>query len=281
MIVACSITPRLIAFTTLSLCLVAGGTAATAGSIRYELPTLLGEHRYDGTGSPISGRFAFVDTSFHFYDIAQARLVVEGRVTAGKARGDGVLRKDLEFDLLPSVAVEPSFSTTLAIPRAPTPESFLIEKLYPHPFVPETTPLPNPDGYPPVSFFVHVSVGPSLATSFPPLITPPAPGELVYATDGMIVLEPIIADITSAYVVLSGPGVVPAPSGLAVVVIACAGLLMTRRRFPSRPGGSLGLRICATSRRHPHGPADPVDRDRDRRRLPLRRLRSWDRFLKH
>ena len=209
-------------------------TSAHGGSIRYELPNLIGEHQYDGSQPSFLGRVAFVDTPFRFYSVTEARLVVEGHVAPGEARGDGIMREAVGFELLPSVASQPSFSNTFAIPVQPTSANFRLEQVYPYPFVPQTTPMPNPDGYPPISFYVQVSVGPTFSTDYPPLLTPPEPGELVFAEDGIIVDVPIIAEITNAYIVLSGPSIVPEPTSLVAAVIAFSALLITTTRLTRR-----------------------------------------------
>lgn len=76
---------------------------AWASTIRYELPQLIGEHRFDGNTEYHFGQIAHVDTPFGFYSVAEARLVVEGSVTAGKAHGDGIIRQALEFALEPAL----------------------------------------------------------------------------------------------------------------------------------------------------------------------------------
>jgi hypothetical protein len=220
----------------IAIALPAWASAVSAGTVRYDFPELLGDRRFDGSlvgYSPV----AYVDTPFTFYSVTEARLVVEGTVSTGRARGDGVIRENVEFDLLPSVTVQPSFSHTATIQTQPTPESFRLEQIYPNPFAPETTPLPNPDGYPSISFSVRVYVGLPLINNFPPLIVPPEPGELVLATDGIVVDVPIIAQITDAYIVLSGPGVVPEPSSFAIAVVLPALLIAWSRQI-----GRCGLR---------------------------------------
>ena len=188
--------------------------AACAGSIRYELPSLLGEHIYDGS-LMIWNAAAQVNTPFGFYAVEEATLVIEGRVSPGIARGDGAIREGITFDLLPKVTVLPNFVNTLEFSPDPTPAMFRFETTYPYPFVPETTPLPNRDGYPPVSFVVSLWVGPSFGTQFPPLLGPPDD----ILSPGIIVDVPIVAQIESAYIVLSGASIVPEPSRSALICI--------------------------------------------------------------
>lgn len=191
---------------------------AWASTIRYELPQLIGEHRFDGNTEYHFGQIAHVDTPFGFYSVAEARLVVEGSVTAGKAHGDGIIRQALEFALEPSVSALPSFVHSLTFSTKATIGEFRIGETYAHPFAPETIPLPNPDGYPPLSFDVRFAVGPSFVTNYPPAIEPRP--ELLRTMDGIIVDVPIVANVTTAYIVMEGPGVVPEPDGAVIAFFA-------------------------------------------------------------
>jgi hypothetical protein len=202
--------PAAIAILLLSL----ASSAAYGGSIRYELAALFGKHSYDG-GLSLFNVAQQIETPFGFYAVEEARLVVEGRVSKGQASGDGVIREGSSFELLPSVGVRPSFANSIDITTEPTLETFRIETLYPDPFVPDTTPLPNPDGYPPVSFSVYLSVSPAFGTQYPPLIGPP--GDTLSALDGIEVDVPIIATIERAYIVLSGASIVPEPGSVAML----------------------------------------------------------------
>jgi hypothetical protein len=185
---------------------------ARGGSIRYELPAFLGEHSYDGS-LVIFNAAAQVDTPFGFYALEEATLVVEGSVSQGIARGDGVIRENVAFDLLPNVFVRPNFDNSIVISAEPTPPRFRFETKYSYPFIPETIPLPNPDGYPPVSFAIYLSVSPSFGTQFPPLFDP----SLDTLSNGIVVDIPIVAHIESAYIVLTGASIVPEPSSIALV----------------------------------------------------------------
>jgi len=209
-------------------------TTAHGGSIRYELPSLLGEHRYDGTD--FRGAITpDIDTPFGFYGVTEARLVVEGRVTKGKARGDGVIREDVTFDLLGLVTAVTSFQSTFEIFPPQTPETFRLEEVYFRPFTPRTTPLPNPAGNPPISFHVGLSVSPFVSPTFnnyPPLLEPRP--DSVYINDGVIVDVPIIVEIVTAYIVFSGPSIVPEPSSLVAGILGALGLLLTNHRRTNR-----------------------------------------------
>lgn len=222
--------------------------ATFGGSIRYELPSLLGEHTYDG-GLAIFNAADQVDTPFGFYAVEEATLVVEGHVLPGLAHGDGVTRENTTFDLLPLVSVRPDFDNSIVLFPEPTPATFRFETTYSYPFVPETTPLPNPDGYPPVSFAVYLSVGPSFGLQFPPQIDPLEDT----LSPGIVVDVPIVAQIDSAYIILSGPSIVPEPSSIAlacglVVLICRCRPRRHRRQHPPQLRSSLSFACGKTHR---------------------------------
>lgn len=200
--------------------------AVHGGSIRYELPSLLGEHVYDGTLT-IFNAAAQIDTPFGFDAVEEAKLVVEGKVSPGVAHGDGVIRENTVFDLPPSVLLLPNFDHSIEISTEPTPATFRFETTYYHPFVPETTPLPNPDGSPPVSFSIYLSVGPTFGTQFPPLLG--SPDDML--SPGIIVDVPIVAQIESAYIVLSGTSIVPEPGSITLI---CGLVILLYRRLQLR-----------------------------------------------
>ncbi|MCO6045054.1 hypothetical protein NG895_14180 [Aeoliella sp. ICT_H6.2] len=191
-------------------------STVSAGSIRYELPALLGQHTY--TVEP-AGTFVseHVYTPYNSYQVDQARLVVEGHVSAGLAHGDGIWRENTSFELLPSVGVFTSFENQINILDEPTPEDFRIETVWEDPFWPEVTPLPNPGGDPPQSFSVYLRVGPVFGTAYPPLLDPP--DGFVLSTSGIVIDTPIVAHIDTAYIVLSGASIVPEPSGIALASV--------------------------------------------------------------
>lgn len=200
-----------------------------AGTVRYELPTLLGEHR--STGTSFSDRFAEIATPFGFYAVEQARIVMVGSVQSGRARGDGVVREATDFELKPFARPTASFVRTIEFTSVPTSSLFRFDEIYSNPFVPETTPLPNPDGYPPVTFSVGFWLGLSISTEWPAKIHPTNEPDLNLT--GVIIDEPIIANVTTAYVELSGVGIVPEPTAGALVLAGCAGIGMARRRMAS------------------------------------------------
>ena len=214
------------------LALFLAAATALGGSVRYDLPQLLGEYTFDVTSTFDVSRSVDLNTAFGFYSVSEARVVVSGYATSGKGRGDGVYREATEFELLPTLAA--SFGPILGrhiIDFAPPPTvgAFQIEKVFTYPFVPETTPLPNPDGHPLISAVAGLSLGLNgFLTNFPALIGQPP--DLFLARDGIVVVDPIRASITDAYVILEGPGVVPEPSTVCLFIILL-GILCTHRHF--------------------------------------------------
>lgn len=215
----------------LALALLIGSSPAIAygGSIRYELPALLGEHRYDGALSFFNA-IQEIETPFGFHEIEEARLVVAGTVSNGQVRGDGIIREETSFELLPSVNARPSFANTIDISTEPTPGVFHFETPYPDPFTPTVTPLPKPSGFPPITFWVYLGVSPALGTQFPSLIE--RTGDVL--SSGIIVDVPIVAEINQAYIVLSGASILPEPGSLALACGALALIVAARFRAARR-----------------------------------------------
>lgn len=207
---------------------------AFGGSIRYDLTSLLGEYRYDESGSRYVDGVVSFEAPFNRYSVLEARLVLEGRVPLGRARGDGILREATSFDLSPSIATLTSVGSTLEFSFQSVLEEFRLERVYPDPFVPSLIPLPNPlqkpSDVPPVTFEVQVSVMPAFGTMYPPLFAPPERFGPVNTVDGIIIDTPLIAEITSAYIILSGPNIVPEPNGLVSAIILIFALVMARYR---------------------------------------------------
>lgn len=226
-------------------------SSASGGSVRYELTDLLGEHVYDGVKRPLS--IHEIDAPFGMHEVKEAQLVVAGRVSPGRARGDGVLRQAESFELLPDVGVPTTLRGAVggyAVgPPQATPGVFRLEYRYLNPFVPEVTPLPNPDGYQ----FLHsvgVGVGPSHATDLPRrldaiICDPSVSLEDCLLIDwpdvGVIIEQPIVAHIDRAFIVLSGPTIIPEPCSLSLAILS---LLLHGRSTRSL---ALPPRLCASA----------------------------------
>ena len=166
------------------------------------------------------------------------QALCRGNRSPGKAHGDGILRQPVQFELVPSIRAFPSFAQIFYIPSESVEGAFRIDDVYMDPFSPYVTPLPMPGGYPPISFDVSFGLGPSLSTEFPPLLSPPLPGQPNLWTDGTIVDTPIVANVTEAYILLEGPGIVPEPATVAMAAVAAliVAFAIVRLRRPSHDG---------------------------------------------
>jgi hypothetical protein len=196
------------------------------GTIRYELTGLLGEHMFEGLPYLFSAN-AHVNTPFGFYTVAEARVVVEGTASAGKAHGDGVVREAQEFILQPRVGIWPSFPRTIDLDIGATTEQIRFDKTYSYPFAPEVTPQPRVDGYPPLSFDVALSIFPSIDTKYPAFLEPQTDHTTFYP--GIVFDEPIVANIERAYVLLAGPSIVPEPMALHLLCGGVVAFVLLRR----------------------------------------------------
>lgn len=163
-------------------------------------------------------------------------------MSSGQARGDGIALEATTFELIPVVSARPTFSSTQFVSNA-TPETFRLETIYPDPFVPETTPLPNPDGYPPLSFQVYLSVGPSLSTAYPARVD--GYEGVVFVMDSIVVDVPIIAHIDQAYILLSGPAIVPEPASVVLAGLAVLVGVVRNKRAGRARGGQDSSSGCA------------------------------------
>lgn len=74
-------------FLYVALLLLAASPAA-AGTLRYDLTNLLGEHIFDGNPS-LLGSAHQIDTPFTFYQVDEAKLVVKGGCRPAKPAGTG------------------------------------------------------------------------------------------------------------------------------------------------------------------------------------------------
>jgi hypothetical protein len=221
------------------LVLFSGATTASAGSIRIELPELVGDYNFVPASDWLNQGFdatrsVMLPTQYGFYSISTAIVVLDGTVSAGRAHGDGILREATEFNLIPSVRADlNAFMSGRYLVTDPFLGAFRIEKFYVAPYAPELTPLPNPDN--PGTLPIEIRVGAHIGlndfyTNFPPYIGPPPDG--IYIRDGLIVDQPITGRITSAYLILDGPDIVPEPPAMILLIggtmLACANFRRSR-----------------------------------------------------
>ncbi len=195
---------------------------ALGGSIRYDLPGLLGEHRFDDPLMFI-GRGAEVATTVAPKQITAVRFVVSGSVSSGRARGDGVQFDPVAFELLPAVNIYTNIGFSIGFREEVTPDKFFLEWTIADPFADLLSPPIG--GYPVFDLQAFVSIAPSLQTIFPHRLSA-ADDQLA---PGYVIEQPIIAHIDTAYIILSGPTIVPEPSGW-----TCAGLLSIAMVFARR-----------------------------------------------
>jgi hypothetical protein len=217
----------------LGLYIALAATPATAGTLRVDLPELLGDYEYDGGRESGNRRTVTLNMPFRVYSISEARIVIAGTTTPGKGRGDGVLREASAFDLLPSGS--PSFHPQLNVRDLFAVKmdvgDFIVDRTLVTPLHPAVTPLPCLCETPPIYITAGMSLGLNeLITNFPPWIGDRIPGHLYRASDGIVYETPIRAQVTEAYLVLTGRGVVPEPrtAWLLTVILVFVG---TQRRF--------------------------------------------------
>lgn len=224
----------------LTVAAAAGAAISHAGSMRFELPELLGEHELttvaDGFPAGHVVTSATIQTPFYVYHVNSARLVVVGAATAGTMRGDGTTRAADDAAFLPRVTAQPQFYSGASIGHFsmdPPPSVISLDQSYSHPFVPSVTPLPGPGVIQELSakFDVTLAMYPdSIALNSLPYLTEPDPLAYRRQDEGLTVIEPAKARITEAYLILEGPGVVPEPSGGMLAAMALALPLMRRAR---------------------------------------------------
>jgi hypothetical protein len=218
----------------LGIFIALSATAASGGTLRIDLPQLVGDCCSAGQLPPE----AEVPTPFDIRGVSSIRLVLEGTLTSGKGRGEGVEGVATEFELKgtasayfyalqgfpPRPPLDPDylfvsfFFKTEAEPQA---GQFHIDHFFIGPFFDART----LDLVPVLS--LHFSAGPeiSAATLFPPPI-PFFHTELLYET-----ITPIHMSISSAYFVLEGASVTPEPGGIALGLSAALGsVLLSRAR---------------------------------------------------
>jgi len=216
----------------LAIALSMDSSRLQAGTFRYELPELLGELRYDIEKTSLVD--VSIATPFGLTGVSKATFIIEGSITRGKARGDGVIFEATEFELEPAFAVGYEFPNsgfgTLPLLQ---PSSFRIVETFNGPFY-SVTPLPGPGvSTPPFSFSVTASVGPAITTMYPDRID--SQTDPIDLPVGFVVETPIIANVTEAYVVLEGSSVIPEPNSCTLVALGILTLLLSNQaRYASR-----------------------------------------------
>jgi hypothetical protein len=229
--------PRIILFLILANGFLIG--AAQGGSIRYDLPELLGQHYYGAHG--LGGVGTERQTDFIGYSVTKSRLVIEGTIHPGKARGDGIFREPVEFDLIPIVgfsvgAIPGLFSPSVSM-RFDADHVNLGPVLVDHtrilPFRWNITELYDSSNDPPLLFGAELGLFDYFPAPFPAKIV--ADGEPYYLMDGIIIDVPAYANITNAYVeFFLDSELVPEPSTAAATISAALLLLFQKGRMKSR-----------------------------------------------
>lgn len=248
--------------------LQASPATSVAGTIRYDLPELLGRYEYGGKDDPLRGRSVTVDTPFDLGGVSSIRLVLEGTVKPGVARGDGIYyeptRVVLEPSVLSGVGVENGMVLLTLASHQPTGD-FRVERELLGPFRnfkyggcdPEVICSPGPPRHIPVySFSAWAGASPAYTTQTPEVIdnnetvNDPSDGGpyiLREFLDGLIVEVPVVANITEAYAIIEGRSVlpehvtastVPEPSGIAIM-FGMSSLFLSRR--PERAKRCFGM----------------------------------------
>jgi len=203
--------------------------SANAGSQRIELPELLGEYHFDGGDS--SRKFVHLDTLYGVLGVSRARVVLTGTLHPGKAHGDGVILAATDFELPGRT------SATFVTPGGgfvgfglPAEGPFVVDETFLGPFY-NVIPLPCPcGGQPEFDPLISFEIRPSLLTQYPPALeSAPVPR---FETDGMIVDVPIVANVSEAYLLVSGVGVAPEPHSIWLAMAAAAALVIASSDFP-------------------------------------------------
>ena len=209
-------------------------TLVLAGYVRYDLPELVDEYRWEDKKLPADEGHASLDTRLPLADVSEARLVIEGRATAGVAHGDGVTLRSDGCDLLPGAFIELSGGEIRRIWRLQAPDGgFRFEQVHHAPFALAPVIAPGLDLNPPrMSVEVSVCTFPWWTTVYPPRLTPPGPGPYVInlVPDGIVVDVPIVVEVTAAHLVLSGPAIAPEPGGLTLLASGAVVLLLSHHR---------------------------------------------------
>lgn len=201
---------------------------ALGGTVVVPLPDLVGTYQYNSLGTPPSGcaKTATLETAWRLYDVTQAHVVIEGSFSAGRVTGDGVLREAQEVALYSEFCIQYAigYSGNWFLDRA-TSGPFTFSADFIGPFD-KLLPIPPPPG--PLYFTAAIQIALDTRNSLwgpPAFFVPPAEGTPWY--EGLVLVDPATATVTSAYLVLEGPNV-PEPATLAL--LALGGLMALGRR---------------------------------------------------
>jgi len=201
---------------------------AKGGAITVPLPDLVGTYQYNslGTAPPGCTKTATLETTWGLYDVTQAHVVIEGGFSAGRVTGDGVLREAQEVALYSEFCIQYAigYSGNWFLDRA-TSGPFTFSADFIGPFD-KLLPIPPPPG--PLYFTAAIQIALDTRNSLwgpPAFFVPPAEGTPWY--EGLVLVDPATATVTSAYLVLEGPNV-PEPATLSL--LALGGLMALGRR---------------------------------------------------
>jgi hypothetical protein len=217
---------------------------AVAETVRIPLPDLLGRHTLDDLGFQSFERPEFsteIDRALLPSGALSYRLEWSGTLTAGRVIGDGTIRESVER-LLQGSFIPNLTGSGESFARFPTPltafgsfkETWQLERL-PGQFIDWIdVGSPPPSNHLSISLnFVpdYLTLGDSI-----PFFLPPVNGEGRYASDGLILLEPIQAEIASAELVIEA---IPEPAtfGIAVLAISLStaiAVFRSRRSYRSK-----------------------------------------------
>jgi hypothetical protein len=216
----------------------AAGTAA-GETFRIPLSQLLGQRSVDDLSLQFFGRpdpIAEIDVTLIPPGATSFRLEWSGTLRAGRVVGDGIVREPIESLLQGSFIPDISRSSE-SIGRFPSPisglglfeESWQIDRL-PGRFVDWNV---IGEEQPPDRLSISLKFVPDYQTlgNSIPFYDPPGNGQGRYASEGLRLLDPIEADITSAAFVFE---IIPEPSTLAIAAagISLGALSLLRRTYP-------------------------------------------------
>ena len=194
--------------------------ASMAGTVRYDLPELLGRYEYGLQDDPLRRRSVRVDTPFELSGASSIKLVLEGTVKPGVAMGDGISYEPTRVVLEPSVPSGIGVTRGMAYLSFGSPQStseFRVEHEILGPFRsfdysqgcdPEVICSWKPPRLIPLySFTASAGVSPAHTTQTPDVID--GQTKPFRFLDGLIIEVPVVANITEAYAIIEGSGVVP------------------------------------------------------------------------